>query len=475
MNLVRIEKTPKKDPFIKRIAEDYLHQWLKSSYRKPLILRGARQVGKSTLVHIFCQNHNLKLLEINLEKVKLFSLNSDHFKIDELLDEIQIKTSLRIDKNTLIFFDEIQESPLLLKSLRYFFEERNDLVVVAAGSLLELALRDDNFSFPVGRVEFYNLGPMTFSEFLWATGHDFVFEQLRDLKFSPALHEKARQLLQIYFYTGGMPAVVKYYQEEKSIIGVRKIQEQIIQTYLADFPKYNSRINSERIERIFYSAVNHLGKKVIWKKIDPLSQARETRRIIELLVDARVLISCGHCHGNSVPLKGEEDLNTKKLFFLDVGLVNCLMGISYEVLSQIEKLTYNSKGVVTEQFVAQHLAYLRPEKLPYLFYWLKDKANHKAEIDFLMEHEGEVIPLEVKAVKSGHLKSLFYFAHEKKKNKAVKLSLEPFSKEMARHKIGEEVVEFSLINLPLYAIEYLVTQVLSQKDHGTVDVKQNLI
>ena len=272
---------------MKRIAELHLSHWFTKKTRQPLIIRGARQVGKSTLVRLFCESQKLQLIEINLEKTKLLSVATDDFDIQKVLDEIQLKTKKRIDEKTIIFLDEIQESPQLLKSLRYFYEERPELAVISAGSLLELALKKESISFPVGRVEFYHLGPMTFTEFLWATNNHFLQEKLESLDFSPAVTALAKAQLQNYYYVGGMPKAVKTFVEEKSLVSVRDIQNQILQTYVADFPKYNSRIQVERIDRVFNSTITQLGKKIIYQKIDPGSQARDTRRILDLLIDAR--------------------------------------------------------------------------------------------------------------------------------------------------------------------------------------------
>lgn len=442
---------------MKRIAEQHLKHWFTKKTRQPLIIRGARQVGKSTLVKLFCESQNLQLLEINLEKSKLLSVSSDEFNIQDLLDEIQLKTKKKINKKTVIFFDEIQESPKLLRSLRYFYEERPEMAVIAAGSLLEIALRSDQFSFPVGRVEFYHLGPMTFTEFLWATKNDFLHEKLEHLDFSPAVVSAAKEQLRNFYYVGGMPRAVKIFIEEKSLVTVREIQNQILQTYIADFLKYNSRIQVERIERIFYSTINQLGKKVIYQKIDPNSQSRDIRRIIELLVDARVLLPCRHTESNSVPLSGEVDSSIQKIYFLDVGLVNAMMRLDLEVIDQEMKNNFNTKGMIAEQFVAQHLAYLNHETSgPEIFYWLRDKGSQKGEIDFIFQKKDQIIPIEVKASEAGHLKSLFYFSKEKKTKMGIKISLDPFSVKKTHHKIGEQQVEISLFSLPQYAIDQLM-------------------
>ncbi|MCM2351934.1 MAG: ATP-binding protein, partial [Bacteriovoracaceae bacterium] len=434
--------------------ENDLKVWFNKKDRLPLIIRGARQVGKSTLVRIFAERNNLELIEINLEKMKLNSVMQDSFEMQALLDELQIRTKKKIAKSTLIFFDEIQESPNLLKFLRYFYEEKPELAVIAAGSLLEIALKKEDFSFPVGRVEFYHLGPMSFTEFLWATDNHFLAEQIEALNFSSSVNAEAKKQLVNYYYVGGMPKAVKTFVEHGSLVPVREVQEQILQTYIADFPKYNARINTERVEKVFYAAVTQLGKKIIFQKLDSDANSRDTRRVLELLFDARVILKCSHSESNSVPLMGEVDHTIFKIYFLDVGLVNAIMRLDYETLDQEMKNNFNTKGMIAEQFVAQHLAYLGNERRgPELFYWLRDRGSQKGEIDFIIQKENEIIPIEVKASASGHLKSLFYFSKEKRKNKAVKISMDDYSLQKSSHKIGNDIVEIELMSLPQYAVE----------------------
>lgn len=442
---------------MKRTQTQDLKSWFGKKDRKPLILRGARQVGKSTLVRLFCDEHKINLIEVNLERENLISVESSSIKMVDVLDEIQLKTRKKIQENTLIFFDEIQEQPSLLKFLRYFYEERPDIPVIAAGSLLEVALKSEKFSFPVGRVEFMHLGPMTFTEFLLATGNDFLVDKIQALDFSEVVMSLAREQFRLFLYIGGMPQAVKTYVEEKSLISVRGVQEQILQTYIADFPKYNTRINYDRVQRIFTAAVTQLGKKIIYQRLDPNSQAREVRRTIELLLDARVLLNCIHSSGSSVPLLGESDSSIQKIYFLDIGLVNCLLRIDLDVIDVELKNQFNTKGMLAEQFVAQHLAYIYgTSQPPGLFYWLRDKGIQKGEIDFLLEKSQNILPIEVKATAAGHMKSLFYFVKEKKVEKAIKLSLENYQTQIVKHQINNVSVQCKLITLPVWAVECIL-------------------
>jgi uncharacterized protein len=441
---------------MKRYNLLHLETWFNKTDRMPLIIRGARQVGKSTLVRMFCEEQGIDLLEINLERGLLKSVNKDYVKLEEVLDEIQLRTQKKWHSKSVIFLDEIQEQPSLIKFLRYFYEERPDIAVISAGSLLEIALKDEKFSFPVGRVEFQHLGPMTFTEFLIATGHQLLAEKILNKNFSDAVCDLAKNEFRNYLYVGGMPQAIKAYVETKSLVRSREIQEQILQTYMADFPKYNHKINYDRIQRVFKSAGHQLGKKLIYQRLDDQSQSRDIRRIVELLIDARILLPCIHSNGNSVPLGGEIDLTIQKIFFLDIGLINCLIKTDLDVIDSEMKNNFNTKGMLAEQFVAQHLAYLEgPSRPPDLHYWLRDKGPQKGEVDFLIEKGQKVIPVEVKSTSVGHMKSLFYFIKEKNKIEALRLSLAPYSQENIKHKIEDKIVSGHLTNLPIWAVETL--------------------
>ncbi len=441
---------------MKRNAQEDLSKWYRKKDRMPLILRGARQVGKSTLVRLFCESKQLNLIEVNIEKRKLKSVETEGFDLSETLDEIQLLTKKRLTSSSLVFIDEIQEQPKLIQMLRYFYEEAPSVAVIAAGSLLEIAMKEGNFSFPVGRVEFLNLGPMTFLEFLSACNEDILVKKIEQLDFSPSVHELATKYLKKYFYVGGMPKSVLEYIETKSIVNCREIQEQVIQTYIADFPKYKKRVDGDRLSKVFNSSAYHVGRKAIYQHLDPDAKSRETRRTIELLVDARVLLPCYHSNGSQVPLGATIDEKLFKLYFIDVGLLNCIHRLDYDTLENEIANQFATKGMIAEQFVAQHLWQFEGLKpLPHLNFWLRDKDSQKGEIDFLIESHGEILPVEVKAHQGGRLKSLFYFSYEKKWKQAIKLSLSPFAEKEIKHKFEDRTVSIRLKELPLYAVEAL--------------------
>lgn len=431
---------------MKRVATTYLSRWYQDKKSKPLIIRGARQVGKSTLVRLFCQDNSLNLIEINFERETLKSLESEEFELNALLDEIQLKKRQVLTEKSLLFFDEIQESPKMLKLLRYFYEEAPHLRVVAAGSLLEIALKAQDFSFPVGRIQFLHLGPMNFREFLWATGQEYLDELLMKKKMTDEVHQAGISALKNFYYVGGMPEAVKEYAESKSLARVREIQSQIIQAYTADFPKYNQRISVQRIARIYANIALNLGKKIVYSKIDEESQSREIKRVLELLIDARVITPCLHSDGNQPPLLASADERIFKLYYLDIGLLGAALDTS---LDGIERELKQQDGVFAEQFVAQHLCYpLDQSAAPSLYYYLRDKGSQKSEVDFLIEKNHKIIPVEVKSSAIGHLKSLKLFCEAKKSMCAVKASLTSFGR-YENFTGGTE-----LISIPLYAIDY---------------------
>ena len=342
---------------MERRGTGHLREWANSPSRKPLILRGARQVGKSTLVRLFCEGEGWDLIEVNLEVEKLNSAVGENVSLQHLLDEIQLRKNKRIGEKSLLFFDEIQDSPPMLKWLRYFYEERPDLRVIAAGSMLELAFEAQNFSFPVGRVAFYHLGPMDFGEFLLATGEEILEEKLGRFDFSSALHGKALECFKEYLFVGGMPEAVKEFAENRTLRDIRGIQEHILQAYQADFPKYNKRIHGQRITRVFQSLALGLGQKMVYSRLDAESKSRDIRRVVELLIDARVILPCYHSDGAQIPLLGQRTERIFKTYFLDVGLFNAMARLDIDSLDREFKNSFNTKGAMAEQYVAQHLQF----------------------------------------------------------------------------------------------------------------------
>ncbi len=446
-----------------RKAAENLKNWFHKKDRKPLILRGARQVGKSTLVRNFAKENNLDLIEFNFENFKFNSknLSDDNFNLQFLIQEIEDIKNKKINKNTLIFFDEIQESPILLKKIRYFYEEQPQIAVICAGSLLEFSVSDENFSFPVGRIEFYHLGPMTFDEFLIALGQTALSECLNSAAYKDHLHQKMIEHLHLYYYIGGMPKSIQTYLDTKSLIDVRQIQQNLIQSYSLDFPKYGKKINVDRLSNVFRKVSVIIGKKVIYQHIDSESKTREIRKSLELLIKAKLVSPCYHTEAAaSGTLENQHDDSIFKIYFLDIGLLNSVLDTTWSDITKNYDDLFIIKGFMAEQFVAQHLQYINSPNLePALYYWLRDKSTARAEVDFVIQKNSVKYPIEVKADKSGGIKSLSYFCSEKKVSTAIKMSLTPYSKISKETKIlkkgKSKAVQYELLNLPIYFVESL--------------------
>jgi len=450
---------------MKRSVENQLTRWLQKPRRKPLVIRGARQVGKSTLVQNFARSQGLKLAEINLEKHgnlnSIFGTNDLDIIIPEL--ELLARTSLR-QENTLLFLDEIQSTPYAIAALRYFREEMPQLPVVAAGSLLEFVLAEHDFSMPVGRVEYLHLGPMTFEEFLLALADDMLLSYVEGFQLSQPLpqtaHEKLLQRQRQYLYVGGMPESVLAFCESSSLLNTRDVHRSIIQTYQDDFAKYSREPALGRIHTVFNAITRTVGEKVKYANISREDRAKDLKQAIELLTKARLLLPAYHSSCSGIPIKSGINEKIFKLYFLDIGLLNYLNGLEWSHISALDERTLLNEGALAEQFIAQHLAY-RFEGLepPELFYWLREGKASNAEVDFVTSTGKTIIPIEVKAGKSGTIKSLQQFAIDKKATLTCRFDLNPPSIQdlsyRARQKQHVQSVNYKLLSLPLYLIDVM--------------------
>jgi predicted AAA+ superfamily ATPase len=400
-----------------------LKYWYNSKNRKPLVIRGARQVGKSTLIRLFVKELGLTLIEINFEKVQLKSLKNPT-QVDLIIQEIELKENIKIDKNCLLFFDEIQKYPEIFQSLRYFFEENYPFAVVAAGSLLEFILENPDYDVPVGRIQYYFLGPVSFNEFLIATGKSQLHEKLRseEERIPAFMNELLESALKDYFFVGGMPqAVQAFIDSGENPKDVSMVHQSIIQTYKDDFNKYANRRQLPNLGTIFEKIPNHIGHKLKYSELDSDLSTREIKESLELLKRAGLITYCYHSNCSGLPLRSQKNYKIFKLYFLDLGLMNAIHGIDWIHLHSSD-LMLLTKGVMAEQFVAQHLTYLKGGfEEPELFYWLRDQEANKAEVDFVVVLKSNIVPIEVKSGSSGSLKSLTLFAKEKKSKIAYRL------------------------------------------------------
>ena len=443
----------------------FLERWLATPDRKPLILRGARQVGKSTLVRLFATRCGRPLVEINLERhadlAPAFSRNDPAYLLNvlEALPGIGV-----IGRDGLLFLDEIQAVPEAISALRYFREDMSDLPVLAAGSLLDFALADHRLSMPVGRVAYLHMGPMSFTEYLNAVGAERLasmiaaFEIERGL--DPAIHNRLLELLRTYFFTGGMPEAVQAFARSGRLRDVGEVHSSIIDTYREDFPKYVGSRSLPRIVNVFNFAARNVGRKVKYIHFSRDDRAAATRADIELLCMARVLSKVVHSHCNGLPLQADADARTYKLIFMDVGLMNAVCGLGWTAIEGMNETRLVNEGAMAEQFIGQHLqGLLAGSPNRELTYWLREGRATNAEVDYVAAFDGRIVPIEVKAGASGGLKSLHQYVAEKGVPIAIRFDAAPPSIRTVRTRVQrgrtQGQADYRLISLPLYLVERL--------------------
>ncbi len=446
---------------MQRDAIQSLFQWFKGSRRKPLILRGARQVGKSTLVRQFAKQQKLRLNEINLER------HLDLEKVFATLDMAIIRGELEAlvggsitEPKSLLFLDEIQATPSALRVLRYFYEDLPEVPVITAGSLLEFTLADHNFSMPVGRIEYHHLAPMNYREFL-QTVDPPLCHYLDELGFSTTLpaaaHQKLLERQRQYLFIGGMPEAVLAFHESASFEDVVRVQRSIVSTYEDDFAKYARHQELALLQRIFRLIPRQVGHKVKYVNFSRENRSREVKTAIELLAKALVCnqVFAGHCAG--VPLSADIDEFAYKLLFLDVGLMNFMGGVDWPTIRNLDDRQLINEGAIAEQFIGQHLAYLNQGlEPPRLVYWLREGRKSNAEVDYVISRGSDIFPIEVKAGRSGSLRSLHQFAALGKSIKAIRFDTNQPSRQSVVSQVqiaGEnQTISFELLSLPLYAV-----------------------
>ena len=446
-----------------RTATKHLNTWLKKKRRKPLILRGARQVGKSTLVRMFAQSSGLKLHEINLER-NLY-LNDIFKKLDTelILRELEALSDKIHTANSILFLDEIQATPYALQALRYLYEDHPELAVVAAGSLLEFTLSDHNFSMPVGRIEYYHLHPFSFKEYLGAISPRLLAEQNNLSIHTPLLttvHNQLLKKLREYFFVGGLPEAVLAFSEDNSISDVVDVHRSISATYQDDFAKYAKKNDLLLLQKVFNAIPRCLSRKIKYSNISPEDKSNRVKTAITLLTNARICHRVHHSHASGRPLAAERAENTYKLIFIDIGLANHVCGIDWRAINQKNNIQLVNEGGMAEQFIGQQLLDIsKGLDPPALYYWLREKKSANAEVDYIIEHGQNIFPVEVKAGKSGSLKSIQQFAFIKNAPVAIRFDLNPPGVQNICHtirtKTGNKKVSFTLISLPLYAVSEL--------------------
>lgn len=443
----------------------FLEKWISRDSRKPLVVRGARQVGKSTLLQLFARQQGRELATVNLERhpglAPVFATQDPA----RILDALEALPGIKaIQSDHVLFLDEIQAVPEALASLRYFHEERPDLAVVAADSLLEFALGDGRFSMPVGRVDYLHMGPMTFSEFLLALDESKLLSVISEWEpgreINTVAHQRLLELLRLYYNVGGMPEAVKRYADTRSLSAASEVHTGVIQTYRDDFPKYIGARSLARIQHVFNFAARNVGEKVKYSQFSSDDKSATIKTDIELLCMARVLHKVLHSHCNGLPLQADVEDKIYKLLFLDIGLMNAICGVDWQRSGALNETRLVNEGSNAEQFVGQHLLELlaaHPNRE--LTYWLREGRSNNAELDYVIALNGRIVPIEVKAGASGSLRSLMQFMAEKQLRQAIRFDASPPSIQEVvatiRRGNGTEEVRFELQSLPLYLIERL--------------------
>jgi len=446
---------------MERTALDNMRCWLAKKRRKPLVLRGARQVGKSTLARLFARAAGRELVEVNLEVHRDLDSVFATLSPDTIIPNIESIAGRRIGTNSILFLDEIQATPRALTALRYFYEEKPEIPVIAAGSLLEFAMADRSFPMPVGRVEYLHLGPMTFSEYLRAVD-PLALEALVSLAPGRPLPMKAHERLvdhqRRFMLVGGLPEAVDAYRETQSFEEAYSVQNSICNTYMDDFSKYAKERDLASLQAVFRTIPRIIGNKVKYAHLLPDARSAYVREILNLLVKARIctLVTRSDCGG--IPLAAGADPRFAKLLFLDVGLVSRLLGIDWLDIRRLQARSLINEGPLAEQFVGQHLHW-DAQCAPELHYWARESRKSNAELDFVVARGALVVPIEVKAGKTGSLKSLHVFMQQKGLSDAVRFDLLPPSVLEVSTSVstasGQESVAFRLVSLPLYAVDRL--------------------
>jgi len=436
--------------YLKRHIDNVLIDWKNSKDKKPLLLRGARQVGKSSAVKNLANSFDF-FIEINFEeKPEINELFKHSVSPEYLCESLSVYYGKPIiPGKTLVFFDEIQLSIPAISSLRYFYEQMPELHVIAAGSLLEFALQELP-SYGVGRVRSVFMYPFSFDEFLMALNETALLQLKETANFMHPLpeifHLKLIDYFKKYLIIGGMPEVISKYVQGYTINEIQYVLDDLLTSLNADFSKYKKKVPPLRINKILESISLQSGGKFVYNNAIVDANQMQIKEAVELLIMAGLVIPVTHSSSNGIPLGGESNFKKRKLFIFDTGLFQriCDLNLSQIIL----KTDFNSinKGAIAEQFVGlELLKYAEPYRQENLYYWHRETASSNAEVDFVIQNQNEIIPLEVKSSGKGSMQSIYQFLKEKKCKRGIRISLENFSK----------INEIEII--PLYAVSNIKT------------------
>jgi uncharacterized protein len=445
----------------KRHLIDQLNEWKSKPNRKPLILRGARQVGKTTLVKEFAKSYPFQLY-LNLEKKADSQFFEQTDNVKTILEALLISNNLHSAtiENTLLFIDEIQEQPKAIQALRYFYEEIPELHVIAAGSLLEFALKDIQ-SFPVGRVDFLYLFPFNFVEYLEAIEHKAALEQLQIIPIASVAHTSLIQLFNQYAIIGGMPEVVRDYVQDKSVANLTPIYESIWSSYASDSEKYTSSGTAKNVmKHIMATAAFSIDERIKFQNFGKSNyQSREVGEALRNLHQAKIIQLIYPTTSVEVPIIPDFK-KSPRLQFLDTGIVNHILGITAQMLP-LEDLSKSYKGAIIPHLITQELISIQSKKSDLPHFWVREKKQSSSEVDLVYAIGEKVIPIEIKSGSTGSLKSLHQFIENANHPYAVRIYAGVFEVQTAKTPNG---VPYLLMNLPYYLgsllpkyLDYFVT------------------
>ena len=427
-----------------------LINWKNRSKRSPLILRGARQVGKTSLIRQFAQGHFDHCFEINFESDKQYKVCFETFNPADIVLKIEKLSNQKITPGkTVLFLDEIQECVNAISALRYFKEKMPNLHVIAAGSLLEFALESKHLKMPVGRVEFLYLYPLSFEEFLMVQGKSTWLEIMRNAQINKTqdlnlIHDELLKQFNEYLLIGGMPDAVREFKDSTSYYDVKRIQSQLLQTYENDFAKYATSLAEENYLQLLYEKMPaYVAESFKYSKISPDVQSRSLKPALNKLIKAQVIHKVYATSASGLPLKALINEKKFKCLLSDIGLYCASMNLSQDILSSKDIIIVN-KGKLSEQVAGQELlAHSIPFEPYQLTYWARDKKTSRAEVDYVIQHGATIIPIEVKSGPMGRMKSLHIFMQEKRSKLGIKISQAPLS------------LKDQILSLPIYLIGQL--------------------
>ncbi len=418
--------------YLERNIDKELLNWKEQAERKPLLVRGARQVGKSSSIRKLGEQFD-SFLEVNFEEHKrVHALFEGDLTPQVLCENLSVMFDMEIvSGKTLLFFDEIQSCLPAISSLRFFYEKMPELHVMAAGSLLEFALAEIP-SFGVGRIRSIYMYPLSFDEFLMGMGQTKLLEMKRKANaqnpLTGPIHEKLLELLKKFLIIGGMPEVVGKYVAQKDVRGCQRVLDDLISSFRIDFAKYKDKVPSSRIREVFESVVRQAGGKFVYKNASQNLNTIQIKGALELLIMAGLIVPVTHTSANGIPLGAEVNPKKRKMLLMDTGIFQRIMQLDISELLFSDEFSLVNKGGIAEQFIGLEMlknasCYNQIE----LFYWHREALNSNAEVDYLIQKNNEIVPIEVKSGSKGSMNSMFLFLSEKNAKYGFRLSLENFA------------------------------------------------